>query len=71
MVLLTDGIRGCTVREAARKIMGDVTIAYIEGLGGVRVAEHDIVEAGKNDVSSPSLHLPLCPLTHINVDIIL
>lgn len=31
--------------------MGDVTIAYIEGVGGVRVAEMDIVEVGKNDVS--------------------
>lgn len=33
--------------------MGDVAIAYIEGVGGVRVAEMDIVEVGKNDVSDP------------------
>lgn len=43
--------RNTTVRDAAKKIMGDVTIAYIEGIGGVRVAEMDIVEVGKNDVS--------------------
>lgn len=30
--------------------MGDIPIAYIEGIGGVRVAETDIVEARKNDV---------------------
>lgn len=39
------------MRDAAKKIMGDVQIAYIEGIGGVRVAEMDIVEVGKNDVS--------------------
>lgn len=46
-----DVCRGTTVRDAARKIMGDVPIAYIEGVGGVRVAETDVVEVGKNDVS--------------------
>lgn len=46
-----DRYRNTTVRDAAKKIMGDVTIAYIEGIGGVRVAEMDIVEVGKNDVS--------------------
>jgi hypothetical protein len=30
--------------------MGDVAIAYIEGVGGTRVAETDIVEVGKNDI---------------------
>ncbi|KAI5793107.1 GTP-binding protein-like protein [Geopyxis carbonaria] len=43
--------KNTTVREAARKVMGDVPIAYIEGIGGVRVAEDDLVEVGKNDVS--------------------
>lgn len=38
------------MRDVARKVMGDVTIAYIEGVGGTRVAETDIVEVGKNDV---------------------
>jgi len=38
------------VKDVARKVMGDVTIAYIEGVGGTRVAETDIVEVGKNDV---------------------
>ncbi|KAI5840485.1 P-loop containing nucleoside triphosphate hydrolase protein [Morchella snyderi] len=44
--------KNTTVRDAAKKIMGDVPIAYIEGVGGVRVAETDIVEIGKNDILS-------------------
>ena len=43
--------RGTTVAGAARKVMGDIPIAYIEGVGGVRVAEDDEVKVGKNDVS--------------------
>jgi hypothetical protein len=39
------------VKDVARKVMGDAPIAYIEGAGGVRVAEDDLVEPGKNDVS--------------------
>lgn len=31
--------------------MGDASIAYVEGAGGSRVAEDQIVAAGKNDVS--------------------
>lgn len=50
-----DCSRNTTVRDAAKKIMGDVPIAYIEGVGGVRVAETDIVEVGKNDVSDFAL----------------
>lgn len=49
----TNSTRGSTVRDAAKKIMGDVTIAYIEGIGGVRVAEDELVEVGKNDVRIP------------------
>ena len=37
--------------QAARKCMGDVPIAYIEGVGGVRVGEDELVGVGKNDVS--------------------
>ena len=52
------------MKDAARKIMGDATIAYIEGAGGVRIADDELVEAGKNDVHpsfpSPSL-VPLSP----------
>lgn len=44
--------KGTTVREAARKIMGDAPLAYVEGAGGVRVAEDEVVEVGKNDVLS-------------------
>ena len=43
--------KGSTVGDCAKKIMGDVTIAYIEGAGGVRVSEDDVVEIGKLDVS--------------------
>lgn len=42
--------KGTTVVEVARKVMGDAPLAYIEGVGGVRVAEDDIVAVGKNDV---------------------
>ena len=31
--------------------MGDVPINYIEGIGGTRVSEDDIVAVGKHDVS--------------------
>jgi len=48
------GCRNITVKDAARKVMGDVTIAYIESAKGVRVAEDEIIEVGKNDVTSPS-----------------
>jgi len=40
-----------TVADVARKCMGDAPIAYIEGAGGIRVAEDDAVAVGKNDVS--------------------
>jgi hypothetical protein len=38
--------------DVARKVMGDAPIAYVEGAGGTRVAEEQIVAAGKNDVSA-------------------
>ncbi|KAF2000942.1 P-loop containing nucleoside triphosphate hydrolase protein [Amniculicola lignicola CBS 123094] len=44
--------RGSTVGDVARKVMGDVPIAYVEGAGGVRVSEGDGVAVGKNDVLS-------------------
>ena len=43
--------RGTSVRDCARKIMGDAPLAYVEGAGGVRVSEDEIVEVGRNDVS--------------------
>lgn len=43
--------KNLTVGEVGRKIMGDVTIAYIEGANGTRVSEEDSVAVGKNDVS--------------------
>ena len=39
-----------TVGEVARKVMGDAPVAYIEGVGGTRVSEDDVVAVGKNDV---------------------
>jgi ribosome-binding ATPase YchF (GTP1/OBG family) len=40
-----------TVAEVARKVMGDATLAYVEGAGGTRVSPDDLVSVGKNDVS--------------------
>lgn len=42
--------RGTTVRDCGRKIMGDAPLAYVEGAGGVRISEDEIVEVSKNDV---------------------
>lgn len=44
--------KGTPVISVARKIMGDVTIAAIEGVGGVRIGEEDTVDSGKNDILS-------------------
>ena len=44
--------RGTTVRDCARKVMGDAPLAYVEGAGGVRVSEDEVVVVGKNDVSN-------------------
>ena len=43
-------IRNSTVADVARKVMGDAPIAYVEGAGGTRVAEDQIVATGRNDV---------------------
>lgn len=59
--VVIDRGRNSTVRDVARKVMGDIPIAYIEGIGGTRVAETDPVEVGKNDVglTPPSLLSPV------------
>jgi ribosome-binding ATPase len=44
--------KGSTVADVGRKIMGDAPIAYVEGVGGIRVAEDDTVAIGKNDILS-------------------
>jgi ribosome-binding ATPase len=44
--------KGSTVADVARKVMGDAPIAYVEGDGGRRVAEDQIVAVGKNDILS-------------------
>ncbi|KAF8429242.1 P-loop containing nucleoside triphosphate hydrolase protein [Tirmania nivea] len=44
--------RGTTVMGACRKVMGDVPIAYIEGVGGIRVGEDEVVTVGKHDILS-------------------
>jgi hypothetical protein len=49
--LLLKPSRNSTVGDVARKVMGDVPISYIEGVGGTRVSEDDIVAVGKHDVS--------------------
>ncbi|KAK6200312.1 P-loop containing nucleoside triphosphate hydrolase protein [Scheffersomyces amazonensis] len=44
--------RGSSVISVAKKIMGDVTIVSIEGLGGIKIGEEDTVDIGKNDILS-------------------
>ncbi|ODV94079.1 hypothetical protein PACTADRAFT_50968 [Pachysolen tannophilus NRRL Y-2460] len=44
--------RGTSVGSVARHVMGEVTIAVIEGVGGVRVSEDDLVDVGQNDILS-------------------
>lgn len=44
--------KGTPVIHAARIIMGDVTIAHIEGVGGNRVSEEDLIDKGVNDILS-------------------
>lgn len=44
--------KNSTVGDVARKIMGDAPIAFIEGAGGKRVAEEQVVKVGHNDVLS-------------------
>ncbi|PGH00975.1 hypothetical protein GX51_05524 [Blastomyces parvus] len=41
--------KNSTVADVARKVMGDAPIAYIEGAGGTRVSEDEIVSIGKYD----------------------
>jgi ribosome-binding ATPase len=47
--------KNTTVAEVARKVMGDAPLAYVEGAGGTRVSEDDIVAVGKNDVRAPKV----------------
>ncbi|QRD89875.1 P-loop containing nucleoside triphosphate hydrolase protein [Aspergillus flavus] len=42
--------KGTTVGDVAHKVMGDIPISYIEGVGGIRVSEDEIVQVGKHDV---------------------
>ena len=42
--------RGTTVGSVARSIMGEVTIAVIEGVGGKRISPDDTIDNGKNDI---------------------
>lgn len=44
--------KGSTVGDVYRKLMGDAPLAYVETVGGVRVAEADLVVKGKNDILS-------------------
>ncbi|KAL1840038.1 hypothetical protein VTJ49DRAFT_909 [Mycothermus thermophilus] len=44
--------KNSTVADVARKILGDAPIAYVEGVGGIRVSEDQIVSVGKNDILS-------------------
>lgn len=55
--------KSSTVGDVSRKVMGDVPIAFVETVRGIRVSEDDVVAVGKNDVScalpqSKALELP-------------
>lgn len=39
--------------DVARKVMGDVPIAFVEGAEGTRISEDEIVSIGRHDVSTP------------------
>ncbi|MCJ1306650.1 hypothetical protein MMC25_000293 [Agyrium rufum] len=43
--------KGTSVRDVARKVIGDAPLAYVEGVGGVRVSEEELVGVGRHDVS--------------------
>ncbi|OAT13434.1 GTP-binding protein [Blastomyces gilchristii SLH14081] len=47
--------KNSTVADVARKVMGDAPVAYIEGAGGTRVSEDEIVSIGKYDVRTEFL----------------
>ena len=53
--------RGSTVRDVARKVIGDAPLAHVEGPGGVRISEDDVVAVGKHDVSGAPFHFPFQP----------
>ncbi|KAK9466827.1 P-loop containing nucleoside triphosphate hydrolase protein [Lipomyces arxii] len=42
--------RGTQVGSVVRRIMGDIPIAFVEGVGGVRVSKSDTVSENKNDI---------------------
>ncbi|KAK2746470.1 hypothetical protein FQN57_003096 [Myotisia sp. PD_48] len=44
--------KNSTVGDVARKVMGDVPIAFVEGAGGTRVSEDEIISVGKHDILS-------------------
>ncbi|ODQ79721.1 hypothetical protein BABINDRAFT_36618 [Babjeviella inositovora NRRL Y-12698] len=44
--------KGTLVAQVAKMIVGEVTIAAIEGVGGLRISEEDTVDVGKNDIMS-------------------
>ncbi|KAK7753938.1 hypothetical protein SLS62_004036 [Diatrype stigma] len=47
--------KNMTVGEVGRKVMGDAPLAYVEGVGGVRVSEDAVVAVGKNDVKGSGM----------------
>lgn len=44
--------KGTTVRDVARKIIGDAPLAFIEGPGGIKIGEDEVVGVGRFDVLS-------------------
>ncbi|OAL75590.1 hypothetical protein A7D00_1189 [Trichophyton violaceum] len=44
--------KNSTVGDVARKVMGDVPIAFVEGAEGTRISEDEIVSIGRHDILS-------------------
>lgn len=63
--------KNSTVADVARKIMGDAPIAYVEGAGGIRVAEDQIVTVGKNDVSPAQSCGRKIDVTNLHTDLVI
>ena len=60
-----ESTRNSTVADVARKVMGDAPIAYVEGAGGTRVAEDQIVAPEKSRHVSAAMIAMLTPKPQI------
>ena len=52
--------------DVARKVMGDIPIAYVEGVGGKRVSEDETIAVSKNDVRKLLQLVKTCAHWYLN-----